>query len=155
MFRRELIAILKARPISLHGLALLLDEAPRDLEDNLQHLFRSLRVSHYRVYLVKPGAYGSTSHAQLPARSLECWRSTLARRPGSSAPTSSIPRCASAERAIKARTSARDPPTESGKLSAELVLGVTAAGLLQRFESDDDPSLVTLDPAVAAEYGAA
>jgi len=35
--------ILKARPISLHELALLFDERPRDLEDDLQHLFRSLR----------------------------------------------------------------------------------------------------------------
>ena len=43
MFRRDLIDILKARPISLHELALLLDERPRDLEDDLQHLFRSLR----------------------------------------------------------------------------------------------------------------
>ena len=43
MFRKDLIDILKARPISLHELALLLDSRPRDLEDNLQHLFRSLR----------------------------------------------------------------------------------------------------------------
>jgi len=43
MFRRDLIEILKARPISLHELALLLDERPRDLEDHLRHLFRSLR----------------------------------------------------------------------------------------------------------------
>jgi len=43
MFRRDLIDILKERPISLHELALLLDEKPRDLEDDLQHLFRSLR----------------------------------------------------------------------------------------------------------------
>jgi predicted Zn-ribbon and HTH transcriptional regulator len=43
MFRRGLIDILRERPISLHELALLLDEKPRDLEDDLQHLFRSLR----------------------------------------------------------------------------------------------------------------
>ena len=43
MFRRDLIDILKARSISLRKLALLLDERPRDLEDDLQHLFRSLR----------------------------------------------------------------------------------------------------------------
>jgi hypothetical protein len=41
--------------------------------------------------------------------------------------------------------SGEDLHTEPGELSAELLLGVTAAGLLQRFESDDDPSLVTLD----------
>jgi hypothetical protein len=43
MFCRGLIDILMERPISLHELALLLDERPRDLEDDLQHLFRSLR----------------------------------------------------------------------------------------------------------------
>jgi predicted Zn-ribbon and HTH transcriptional regulator len=43
MFRRDLIDILEARPITLHELALLLDERPRDLEDDLEHLFRSLR----------------------------------------------------------------------------------------------------------------
>ena len=43
MFRRGLIDTLKARPISLYELALLLDKRPRDLEDDLQHLFRSLR----------------------------------------------------------------------------------------------------------------
>ena len=43
MFRKDLIEILKARPISLHELALLIDSAPRDLEDDLRHLFRSLR----------------------------------------------------------------------------------------------------------------
>jgi predicted Zn-ribbon and HTH transcriptional regulator len=43
MFRRDLIDILKGRPISLRELALLLGERPRDLEDDLEHLFRSLR----------------------------------------------------------------------------------------------------------------
>lgn len=43
MFRRDLIDILKARPVSLHELALLLDARPRDLEEDLRHLFRSLR----------------------------------------------------------------------------------------------------------------
>jgi predicted Zn-ribbon and HTH transcriptional regulator len=43
MFRRDLIGILNERPISLHELALLLDEKPRGLEDDLQHLFHSLR----------------------------------------------------------------------------------------------------------------
>ncbi len=43
MFRRDLIDILKARPISRQELALVLDERPRDLEDDLEHLFRSLR----------------------------------------------------------------------------------------------------------------
>lgn len=43
MFRKDLIDILKAQSISLHELAVMLEEKPRDLEDDLQHLFRSLR----------------------------------------------------------------------------------------------------------------
>jgi predicted Zn-ribbon and HTH transcriptional regulator len=43
MFRKDLIPILKERPISLHELAVLLVEKPKDLEDDLHHLFRSLR----------------------------------------------------------------------------------------------------------------
>jgi len=42
MYRKDLVDILKLRPISLHELALLLDTTPRDLEADLQHLFRSL-----------------------------------------------------------------------------------------------------------------
>lgn len=43
VFRKDLIDILRVRPISLRELALLLDSKPRDLEADLQHLFRSLR----------------------------------------------------------------------------------------------------------------
>ena len=65
MFRRDLIDILKERPISLHELALLLDERPRDLEDDLQHLFRSLRKDPlcpvFRPRVAASAASGSTS----------------------------------------------------------------------------------------------
>ncbi len=44
MFRKDLIAILKQRPTSLHELALLLGVKPRELEHDLRHLFRSLRA---------------------------------------------------------------------------------------------------------------
>jgi predicted Zn-ribbon and HTH transcriptional regulator len=43
MFRRDMIDILRGRPISTHELAKRHEEKPRDLEDELQHLFRSLR----------------------------------------------------------------------------------------------------------------
>lgn len=43
MFRKDLIDMLRVRPITLYELSLLLDTEPRDLEDDLQHLFRSLR----------------------------------------------------------------------------------------------------------------
>jgi len=59
MFRRDLIAILEERPISLKELALLLDCPPRDLENDLKHLFRSLRN-------------GPSSPAITPARCRKC-----------------------------------------------------------------------------------
>jgi len=62
MFRRGLIDLLKGRPTSLHELALLLDERPRDLEDDLRHLFRSLRmVPLSRPRTAASAASGSTS----------------------------------------------------------------------------------------------
>jgi transcriptional regulator len=45
MFRKALISILQERAISLRELALVLDSRPRDLEEDLHHLFRSLRQS--------------------------------------------------------------------------------------------------------------
>lgn len=55
MFRRDLIDILEERPISLHDLASLLEQRPQDLEDDLQHLFRSLRKDP--LYPVMPRAH--------------------------------------------------------------------------------------------------
>ena len=52
VFRKDLIDILRARPISLRELALLLDSKPRDLEDDLQHLFRSLRKDPLRPVIL-------------------------------------------------------------------------------------------------------
>ncbi len=43
MFRKGLIDILKERPLTLQEMTLLLDGRPRELEDDLQHPFRSLR----------------------------------------------------------------------------------------------------------------
>lgn len=43
MYRKALIGILHNRPASLHELALLLGVPPRELEDDLQHLVRSLK----------------------------------------------------------------------------------------------------------------
>jgi predicted Zn-ribbon and HTH transcriptional regulator len=45
MFRKVLIETLQVRPITLYELSLLLDTEKRDLEEDLQHLFRSLRGS--------------------------------------------------------------------------------------------------------------
>jgi hypothetical protein len=45
MFRKDLIEMLQVRPITLYELSLLVEAEPRDLEDDLQHLFRTLRGS--------------------------------------------------------------------------------------------------------------
>ena len=45
MFRKDLSDILRVRPITLYELSLQLETEPRDLEDDLRHLFRSLRSS--------------------------------------------------------------------------------------------------------------
>ena len=45
MFRKDLIETLQIRPITLYELSLLLDTEKRDLEEDLHHLFRSLRGS--------------------------------------------------------------------------------------------------------------
>jgi predicted Zn-ribbon and HTH transcriptional regulator len=52
MFRKELISILKERPTSLRALALALDSRPRDLEEDLHHLFRSLRQTSLAPVIV-------------------------------------------------------------------------------------------------------
>ena len=44
MYRRDLIGILKDHPTSLHELSLMLKVDKKDLEDDLHHLFRSLRT---------------------------------------------------------------------------------------------------------------
>ena len=51
MYRKDLIKILQDRPASLHELALQLEMRPRELEDDLQHLFRSLRNMPYRAII--------------------------------------------------------------------------------------------------------
>jgi predicted Zn-ribbon and HTH transcriptional regulator len=47
MFRKDLLEMLQDRPASLHELALLLGAHPRELEDDLHHLFRSLKNLPY------------------------------------------------------------------------------------------------------------
>ena len=51
MYRKDLIGILRERPASLHDLALLLELRPKDLEDDLRHLIRSLRNMTYRAVI--------------------------------------------------------------------------------------------------------
>lgn len=48
MFRKDLIPILHNRPSSLIVLSRLLDEDPKDIEDDIHHLFKSLKNTAYQ-----------------------------------------------------------------------------------------------------------
>lgn len=49
MYRKELMELLHDRPASLHELAVELGVHPKELEDDLRHLFKSLRNLPYRA----------------------------------------------------------------------------------------------------------
>jgi len=51
MFRKDLIELLRQQPASLHELARLLEIRPRELEDDLQHLLRSLKNQPCRAII--------------------------------------------------------------------------------------------------------
>ena len=53
MYRKELISLLEDTKMGLVEIARLLDAAPRNVEDDLRHLQKSLRHSEYRL-LVTP-----------------------------------------------------------------------------------------------------
>lgn len=53
MFRKALIEILSNRPMSIKDLAVLLGEHPKDVEDDLHHLQKSLHNMPYRM-LIEP-----------------------------------------------------------------------------------------------------
>lgn len=52
MFRKYLIDILLNQPTSLFELSRLLEEKPKDLEDDLHHLFKSLKNMPYRSVIL-------------------------------------------------------------------------------------------------------
>lgn len=51
MYRKDLIPLLLERPYSVTELAYLMDETPRDLEQDLQHLLKSLRRMPYHAVI--------------------------------------------------------------------------------------------------------
>jgi predicted Zn-ribbon and HTH transcriptional regulator len=53
MFRKDLITILEDNPQSLNDIAILLEMTPRDVEDDVRHLMKSLKHSEYRLR-IKP-----------------------------------------------------------------------------------------------------
>jgi transcriptional regulator len=55
MYRKDLIPMLLRQPRSVAELAQLLDEAPKDVEEDLQHLLKSLKRTPYRA-VIEPAA---------------------------------------------------------------------------------------------------
>lgn len=52
MFRKDLIPLLQDRPLTVGEIAALVDEHPRDVAADLEHLFKSLRNEPYRVVII-------------------------------------------------------------------------------------------------------
>lgn len=52
MFRKALIELLEDNPLSIREIAEMLEEKPRDVEDALKHLLKSLRNMPYRAVIV-------------------------------------------------------------------------------------------------------
>lgn len=51
MFRKSLIELLLDKPMSLTDIARLIDSPPKDVEDDLKHLIKSLRHSSYHLII--------------------------------------------------------------------------------------------------------
>lgn len=49
MFRKDLITLLQGNPLGLKDIADLLEMTPRDVEDDVRHLIKSLKHSQYRL----------------------------------------------------------------------------------------------------------
>jgi predicted Zn-ribbon and HTH transcriptional regulator len=72
MFRKDLIPLLLDHPLSVGEIAALMDEHPRDVASDLEHLLKSLRHEPYRAVIT-------------PARCRKCgftFREHKLRRPG-------------------------------------------------------------------------
>ncbi|MDJ0957244.1 MAG: hypothetical protein QNI91_10315 [Arenicellales bacterium] len=49
MFRKDLIGLLQGNPLGLKDIAEVLEMTPRDVEDDLKHLIKSLKHSNYHL----------------------------------------------------------------------------------------------------------
>ncbi len=52
MFRKDLISLLQDSPLGLKDTAKLLEMRPREVEDDLKHLMKSLKHSKYRLHVI-------------------------------------------------------------------------------------------------------
>ncbi len=77
MFRKNLIDLLLGHPMSLTQIARQVDESPRQIAGDLNHLFRSLKHSEYKA-LVEParcracGFVFSADKLNKPSKCPEC-----------------------------------------------------------------------------------
>lgn len=51
MFRKELIQLLENNPLSLKEISQLMDEEPKDIEEDIHHLIKSLKHIPYRLHI--------------------------------------------------------------------------------------------------------
>ena len=51
MFRKDLIVLLRGNPLSLKAVADALEMTPRDVEDDVKHLIKSLKHSDYQLHV--------------------------------------------------------------------------------------------------------
>lgn len=51
MFRKDLITLLQDNPLGLKDIAHFLEMTPRDVEDDLRHLIKSLKHSEYHLHI--------------------------------------------------------------------------------------------------------
>lgn len=51
MYRKDLILLLESNPLSIKEIATQLEMVPRDVEDDVRHLIKSLKHSEYRLHV--------------------------------------------------------------------------------------------------------
>lgn len=82
MFRKNLIELLLGNPMTVNQIARAVDESPRQVADDLQHLFRSLKHTEYKA-VVEPaicracGFEFSEEKLTKPSKCPQCHRTWL------------------------------------------------------------------------------
>ncbi len=82
MFRKDLLELLRTAPRSVADLAVQLKLKPRDVEDDLRHLLRSVQHIGYRITITPARCQhcGFIFHADKlhkPGKCPRCWRTWI------------------------------------------------------------------------------
>lgn len=82
MFRKDLIKLLQANPLGLKDIADIMETTPRDVEQDIRHLVRSLKHSDYALQVIparcrKCGFEFSKDKLRKPGRCPRCRRSWI------------------------------------------------------------------------------